>query len=160
MMPPRRPSRPTLRGLALTELVLSLFRAHAALLATGDDLVATFGLSSARWQVLGAIALAEAPIPVPAIARAMGLTRQGVQKQVDLLRREGLVELEDNPAHRASPLVALTRTGRGAYARADGVWRVRAEELAALFSPGEVKTAHKVLALLDTSLRAAKKEGR
>jgi DNA-binding MarR family transcriptional regulator len=116
---------------ALTRLVLAIFRANGRLLAAGDELVAPIGLSSARYQVLGAIALAGAPLTVPNIARTMGLTRQGVQKQVDLLVGEGLLALVPNPGHRRSPLVGLTAAGRRAYARADVRWRKLARRLTA-----------------------------
>jgi len=42
---------------------------------------------------LGAIALAEEPQTAPQIAAAMGGTRQGVQKQLNLAVAEGLIEL-------------------------------------------------------------------
>ena len=42
-------------GEALTNLMLDLFRLNSLLLASGDRLVAPLGLTSARWQILGAI---------------------------------------------------------------------------------------------------------
>ena len=42
---------------ALTGLVIEVFRLNGDLLAAGDALVGDLGLTSARWQVLGAIAL-------------------------------------------------------------------------------------------------------
>jgi hypothetical protein len=60
---------------ALSELIVEIFRINGRLLAAGDRLVADLGLTSARWQVIGAIALAGQPQTVPAIARTMGLTR-------------------------------------------------------------------------------------
>jgi hypothetical protein len=44
-------------GKAATALILEVFRFNGRLLAAGDKLVANLGLTSARWQVLGAIAL-------------------------------------------------------------------------------------------------------
>ena len=69
--------------LALNGLILDVFRLNGDLLAAGDILVGDLGLSSARWQVLGAIALSPVPLPVAHIARNMGLTRQAVQRVVD-----------------------------------------------------------------------------
>ena len=53
---------------------------------------------------------------VPQIARAHGLGRQFVQRLVNAALAEGLVEMQANPAHRRSSLVALTPLGRAAVA--------------------------------------------
>jgi DNA-binding MarR family transcriptional regulator len=55
--------------------------------------------------------MSDGPRTVPAIARRLGLSRQGVQRVANDLRAEGLVELRTNPDHARSPLVALTPTG-------------------------------------------------
>ena len=103
---------------ALSGLVIEVFRLNGDLLEAGDDLVHDLGLTSARWQVLGAIALAPAPLPVAHIARNMGLARQSVQRLVDDMEADGLVRLEPNPHHRRAALVALTPRGQTAYDRA------------------------------------------
>ncbi|ARO55260.1 transcriptional regulator, MarR family [Methylorubrum extorquens] len=103
---------------AATALVLEIFRSSGALLAAGDRLVGDLGLTSARWQVLGAVALAAQPLPVARIARDMGMTRQGVQRTVNELAKAGLVSLADNPHHLRARLVLLTPAGRDAYAAA------------------------------------------
>ena len=99
------------QGVAFTELVLELFRLNGVLLAEGDRLGADIGLTSARWQVMGA--LADAARTVPQIAREMGLTRQGAQRTVNVLLAEEFVELRLNPDHKRAKLVQLTDTGRG-----------------------------------------------
>ena len=53
--------RHTPGGEALTDLVLAVFRLNGRLLAAGDHLVSDLGLTSARWQVLGAIAHSAKP---------------------------------------------------------------------------------------------------
>ena len=113
-----RPER-TPTGKAVTELILSTFRANGLLLGAGDDLSVDEGLTSARWQVLGAIVLAERPLTVPQIARRMGLTRQSVHATVRRLVREGLVEFAPNQDHRRSALVGLTRRGLATYRSID-----------------------------------------
>ncbi len=100
---------------AWTGLVLEVFRMNGDLLAAGDALVGDLGLTSARWQVLGAIALSPVPLPVAHIARNMGLTRQAVQRLVDEMRTDGLVRLEPNPHHRRAMLVVATERGDAAY---------------------------------------------
>lgn len=103
---------------ALTELILEVFRLNGRLLAAGDALVGDIGLTSARWQVLGAIALSPAPLPVAHIARNMGLTRQAVQRLVNELEADGLVRFAANPHHQRAKLVLLTARGQTAYAAA------------------------------------------
>ena len=51
---------------SLTDVIIGVFRLNGALLVCGDALVADLGLTSARWQVLGAIALSPVPLPVAA----------------------------------------------------------------------------------------------
>ena len=100
-------------GEVLTELILQTFRVYGDLLAEGDQIAGEYGQSSSRWQVLGAIdASAET---VPGIARTMGLTRQSVQRTVDLLEADGLIRYRDNPAHRRSRFVEMTTQGRKVY---------------------------------------------
>src|SRR5918994_7481158 len=113
----RRERTPT--GKAVTELILSTFRANGLLLGAGDDLSVDEGLTSSRWQVLGAIVLAERPLTVPQIARRMGLTRQSVHATVNRLVADGLLELAPNADHRRSPLVRLAERGRAKYESMD-----------------------------------------
>jgi DNA-binding MarR family transcriptional regulator len=101
-------------GSAWTEIVLEVFRLNGELVAAGDELGSELGLTTARWQVMGAIA--DAPLTVAQIGRRMGLTRQSVRRTVDLLEGEKIVERVPNPDHRASELVRLTSRGTQAFA--------------------------------------------
>lgn len=101
--------------MALSTLFLDIFRANALLVASGDDLVAPLGLTSARWQVLGTVAMAPTPQPVAHIARDMGLARQSVQRLVNELADTGLVDLKDNPHHKRAKLVCLSEAGRRSF---------------------------------------------
>jgi DNA-binding MarR family transcriptional regulator len=113
----------TPEGAATTEVILATFRASGVLLGCGDRLAATEGLTAARWQVLGPLALAERPLTVPQIARRMGLTRQSVHVTVSRLAADGLVDLVANADHQRSQLVRLTTVGQ---ARAQAMERRQA----------------------------------
>lgn len=93
-----------------TELVLEIFLINGQLLAAGDRLTADLGLTSARWQVIGAIG--NDAIPVVQIANKMGLRRQSVQRLVNVLADEELIEFRVNPRHQRAKLVQLTDVGR------------------------------------------------
>jgi DNA-binding MarR family transcriptional regulator len=132
-------------GAAATHVVLSTFRANGLLLAAGDVLSAEDGLTSARWQVLGAIVLADRPLTVPQIARRMGLTRQSVHPTVQRLVGAGLLELMPNADHRRSQLVRLTQAGRAKYAAIDARQAAWVNRLAAGIGRTELATAARVL---------------
>ena len=115
-------------GRLFTDMVLEVFRLGGLLASEGDRLTADLGLTSARWKVLGAIALEGRPLTVAQIARRMGLTRQSVQRLVNELTRDGFVELHSNPDHRRAPLVARSAAGEAAYAEVMArydAWAVR-----------------------------------
>ncbi|MFV0347150.1 MAG: MarR family winged helix-turn-helix transcriptional regulator [Halodesulfovibrio sp.] len=100
----------TPEGDEYTRLLLATFRLNGRLIAAGDELTREHGLSSALWQVMGA--LKNDPLPVPRIADTMGLTRQSVQRSVNILFERGLVSFAANPAHKKAKLVMLTAKGR------------------------------------------------
>ena len=102
-------------GEAVTSFILDLFRLNGLLLNAGDRLVARVGLTSARWQILGAIVSAERPQPVAWLARDLGANRQNVQRIINDLHDEGIVAFEANPHHRRAQLVVLTDKGRQTY---------------------------------------------
>ncbi|MEV5980672.1 MarR family transcriptional regulator [Streptomyces sp. NPDC052114] len=101
----------------LSRTALTVFRLNGQFLTASEELAKPAGLTAAWWQVLGAV-LRE-PLPVAGIARAMGITRQSVQRVADLLAREGLAEYVPNPAHRRAKLLRPTEAGRAAVARID-----------------------------------------
>lgn len=129
----------------LTATILTIFRANGQLLAWGDRFVAPHGLTSARWQMLGAIKLAGQPQTAPQIATSMGVTRQGAQKQLNLLIEAGLIEKRPNPAHLRSPLYQLTDAGQVLYQRVDEHWRAHATAISAHFNAEELATVRGVL---------------
>jgi DNA-binding MarR family transcriptional regulator len=135
-------------GDALTGLILDLFRANGLLLTAGDRLVASLGLTSARWQILGAIVDAERPEPVAWLARNLGANRQNVQRIVNDLERDGLVVFETNPHHRRAQLVVLTDKGRQIYDAAGRLQVPWVNGLSDGLSVKEIETAHRVIGAL------------
>jgi DNA-binding MarR family transcriptional regulator len=105
-------------GRELAELIVETFRLNGALLSSGDSLVRDIDLTSARWQVLGPIAMERRPLSVAQIARRMGLSRQAVQRVANDLKVAGLTTYRTNPDHKRAKLVALTQPGETAFAKA------------------------------------------
>jgi DNA-binding MarR family transcriptional regulator len=97
------------------DLVLSLFRLNGLLIAEGDAMTKQLGLTHARWKVIGAIALSRAGLTVPGIARALGQSRQAVQRITDVMVEDGLLLYAENPKHKRSALVTLSEDGKETY---------------------------------------------
>jgi DNA-binding MarR family transcriptional regulator len=142
----------TPEGEALTDLILTVFRVNNLTLTWGDRLVAPLGLTSARWQTLGAIALADRSQPVAWLARDLGANRQNVQRIVNDLAKEGLVEFQPNPHHRRAHLVVLTDKGQRTYDAAIRAYDPRANALAEGLSVQDIKTTHRVMLALRQKL--------
>jgi DNA-binding MarR family transcriptional regulator len=145
----------TSAGQAATALMLEIFRVNGRLLGAGDRLVGEIGLTSARWQVLGAIALSPTAEPVARLARNMGLTRQGVQRIVNELQEEGVVAFTPNPHHRRAHLLVLTERGKQIYAAAESLERPWAERLARGIPKDTLIAARRTLEALRHALEAA-----
>ena len=143
---------------ALSSIVLDLFRLNSLLLTAGDRLVASLGLTSARWQILGAIANADRPEPVAWLARNLGANRQNVQRIVNDLHGEGLVTFETNPHHRRAQLVVLTDKGSQAFEAAMRLQVPWINALADGVSIGDIATVQRVVARLRQKLESTEGE--
>jgi len=99
----------------LGDTALTVFRLNGQLLGLAEELTRPVGLTAARWQVLGAVL--RTPLTVAGVGRAVGLTRQSVQRTADLLVGQGLAEYVDNPAHRRAKLFRPTAAGYEAVRR-------------------------------------------
>jgi len=91
-------------------------RLYLRLSALSSQLHGGGALSGPRRTVLVGLSRT-GPQTVAQMARARAQSRQRFQPLVNGLRRDGLVTAVPNPAHKQSPLIALTARGRRAVAR-------------------------------------------
>lgn len=138
---------------AMTQLIREVFRFNGTLIAAGDKLVSDIGLTSARWQVMGAIASSETPKPVAWIAQDMGLSRQAVQRVVNDLLKAGLVETQTNPYHARANYVVLTKEGMLRVKQAGERQAKWVEKLAQGFEVSDIKNASELLEAAAKRLR-------
>jgi len=158
-MSPRLPRRQhavnsprTPDGEAWSWLVVQIFRLEGALSARGDALARPVGQTTARWRVLASIE--DEPRTVAQIARAWSLARQSVQRVADALAREGLVTLEDNPAHRRARLLRLTPLGARTLARIQAAQTAWANDLGARIGKDDLVAATEILTRVLAELEA------
>ncbi|MBT4887931.1 MAG: MarR family transcriptional regulator [Rhodospirillales bacterium] len=133
---------------AITDMIFESFRLHGQLIAFGDQMVKEFGLTSARWQILGSISIANNSVTVPKIARNLGLSRQAVQRVTNDLERDGFVIFADNPDHKRAKLVVLTDMGHTVYREADRKYLAWLKSNIEPFKLSSVQTAIDVMQTL------------
>jgi DNA-binding MarR family transcriptional regulator len=136
----------------LSAAAVAAFHLNGQFLNIAEGLARPAGLTAARWQVLGAV-LSE-PLSVAGIARAMGITRQGVQRLADLLVREGMAEYVPNPSHRRAKLLCPTAAGRRAIEKIKPGHSELADRLAAEVGVTELRRAVRSLERLSHALDA------
>lgn len=134
MNPNRTPA-----GDAFAAFAISVLRLAGHLQNAGDALAKPAGQTSARWQVLAAAD--HAPMTVADAGRALGMTRQGVQRVADLLEKDGLIAYADNPAHQRAKLMALTESGKTALAAIQARQAVWAKALGEILGKNEIAAA-------------------
>ena len=109
-----------------SRFALVIFWINGLLMNRGEKITKPLGQSSARWQVLGRAG--GSPQTVAQMARDMGLSRQSVQRVVNVLQGDGLVRLEEIPSDKRTARVALTPTGEevlGAIYKRNSAWTRR-----------------------------------
>lgn len=136
------------------ELALAVFATNARLVSAGNELVEHLGLTSAWWQVLAALRYSPVPLPAASIARNMGLTRQAVQRIVDLLADRGLVEFQTNPHHRRAKLVVLTPAGVQAVTGAEHAVAPLDQAIADRIGHGSIRDAIRTLEAMNAIISA------
>ncbi|MFF2085288.1 MarR family winged helix-turn-helix transcriptional regulator [Nocardia sp. NPDC058176] len=136
----------------LDAAALTVFRLNGQFLTVGDGLSSPVGISVAWWQVMAAIQ--EQPQSVAGIARAMGITRQSVQRIADLLVAKGMCEYRPNPAHKRAKLVAMTEEGHAAIRRINPQHAAMAHRLAEALGPTEFAATVATLTRLSTALES------
>jgi DNA-binding MarR family transcriptional regulator len=102
------------RVAAIEELIEETRQLFHRLRATAEAMHGREGVTAGSRGVL--MSLARGPQTVPTMARARPTSRQHIQALVNRLIEAGLVATAPNPAHRRSPLIALTRRGEARVA--------------------------------------------
>lgn len=95
-------------------LITAIRACFRELRTLGDAMHADIGITAAMRAVMEHLA-DEKAVTVPDIARAKQVSRQSVQVLVDSLSAAGLAEVQANPEHKRSVLVALTAMGRQTF---------------------------------------------
>jgi DNA-binding MarR family transcriptional regulator len=104
------------KGEAIADLILEVAQFFFRIRALGQKAGFMTSWGAGAFGFIRSLALV-GPLTVPEIAKMRPTSRQRMQRLADELATEGLVEFIDNPRHRRSKLVRLTRKGNRHYRR-------------------------------------------
>jgi DNA-binding MarR family transcriptional regulator len=87
-----------------------------------DEILAPTGLRSTQFAILGELTDGD-PVTINELAHALVLDRSGLGHSLRPLQRDGLIQLDKDPADRRNVRVALTDEGRRRFDEAYALWR-------------------------------------
>jgi DNA-binding MarR family transcriptional regulator len=99
----------------------------------------------------------QSPLTVPQIAEMRPTSPQRMQRLADELSAEELVEFIDNPKHRRSKLVQLTRKGEARYSELNARLLVIASTTGGAFSELDTRKTTENVRLLRDDVKALSK---
>lgn len=99
------------RQAAVDELTLTTALLYFRMRKAAEEMLDDGAQSAGRRSILKSLS-SGGPQTVPQMARLRAVSRQHIQKLVNGLLADELVELVDNPAHKRSRLVQITAAGK------------------------------------------------
>jgi DNA-binding MarR family transcriptional regulator len=134
---------------AIAELMLEVAQCFFRIRAVGQKTGLITSWGGGAFGFMRSLALL-GPLTVPQIAQMRPTSRQRMQRLADELAAEGLVEFIDNPKHRRSKLVQLTRKGEARYGELNARLLAIASTMGVALSEADIrKTAETVRQLSD-----------
>jgi DNA-binding MarR family transcriptional regulator len=139
------------RGAQLEEFVLELLGAFFDLRAAGQEHGLVNEAGAGNWGLMR-ILREEGPKTVPDIARMRSVSRQYIQKLANELIDDGLIEMVDNPAHKRSKLMRLSRAGERRFDLLTRRFRTFLAELGDGFRVGDLRVTTETIRQLRRKL--------
>ena len=138
---------------AVAELMLEVAQCFFRIRAVGQKtgLITSWGGGS--FGFMRSLALL-GPLTVPQIAEMRPTSRQRMQRLADELEADGLVEFIDNPKHRRSKLVRLTRRGDSRYRELNARFLSIASTTGVALSEADIRKTIEIVRQLSTDVKA------
>ena len=152
---PRRAAGPVVdsKAEAIAELMLDVAQCFFRLRAVGQKTGLITSWGGGAFGFMRSLAVL-GPLTVPQIAQMRPTSRQRMQRLADELAAEGLVTFIDNPKHRRSKLVQLTRKGDARYREMNARFLVIASTMGVALSEAEIRKTTEILRRLSDDLKA------
>ena len=155
-VPSRKRGSPIARskGAVIAELMFEVAQLFFRLRAVGQKAGFFTDWGAGAFGFLRSLALL-GPLTVPQIARMRPTSRQRMQRLADELAGEGIVEFIDNPRHRRSKLVRLTRTGISRYRQLDARLLEIVSTMGADLGEADIRTSVEIVRRLSDEMKDA-----
>lgn len=142
----------------MVALIGEIRTAFNRLKTVAETLHADLEINPSMRAVLQALIL-KAPQTVPDIARAKGVSRQHVQKNINALMEKGLVLPQDNPGHKRSGLFLPTSNGEALFAEIEAREEAPMVQLAEALATHDVPATVSLLACLNDTIETMMEKG-
>jgi len=137
---------------AIADLMLEVAQCFFRIRAIGQKTGLITSWGGGAFGFMRSLALI-GPLTVPQIAQIRPTSRQRMQRLADELAAEGLVEFIDNPKHRRSKLVRLTRKGNARYRELSARFLAIASTMGADLSELDIRKTTDLLRLLSDEIK-------
>src|SRR5918994_5044717 len=138
---------------AIAELMLDVAQCFFRIRALGQKTGLITSWGGGAFGFMRNLALLGPPT-VPQIAKMRPTSRQRMQRLADELAAEGLVDFIDNPRHRRSKLVQLTRKGDARYREMSGRFLAMASAIGGELNENEIRKTAAVVRQLSADVTA------
>ena len=140
------------KGEAIAELTLEVAQFFFRIRAVGQKTGLITSWGGGAFGFMRSLALL-GPLTVPEIAQMRPTSRQRMQRLADELAAEGFVEFIDNPKHRRSKLVQLTRKGDTRYRQLNERFLAIASTLGADLTETDVRRTGEIMRRLSEEVK-------
>src|SRR5262245_30047794 len=140
------------KGEATAELMLEVAQCFFRIRALGQKTGFITSWGGGAFGFMRSLALL-GPLTVPQIAQMRPTSRQRMQRLADELAAEGIVEFIDNPKHRRSKLVRLTRKGDARYRELNARFLAIASTLGVALSEADIRRTTEIVRQLSDEVK-------
>jgi len=138
---------------AIAELMLEVAQCFFRIRAVGQKTGLITSWGGGAFGFMRSLALL-GPLTVPQIAQMRPTSRQRMQRLANELVAEGLVELIDNPKHRRSKLVRLSRKGELRYRELEVRFLAIASTMGGDLTEGDIRRTTEIVRQLSGDVKA------
>ena len=138
---------------AIAELTLEVAQCFFRVRALGQKTGLITSWGGGAFGFMRSLAL-RGPLTVPQIAQMRPTSRQRMQRLADELEAQGLVEFIDNPKHRRSKLVGLTRKGDARYRELEARFLAIVSTMGVGLSEREIRRTTEIVRQLSSDVKA------